>query len=167
MSFDLISPLPLRECVRRLRAAADRGWAVAGKKPVLGFIGETSIRLRRRVWNRGSFQCWLSAALSEDGSGTRLACSIGMHPYLRRFLEVWIGIVLVFAGAVLIKTIRIAITDADALDPDWWLGIVVPLILLGFAFLLIKFGDYPGQEEPAFLVDFLARTIDAHADDGM
>jgi hypothetical protein len=169
MTFDLISPLPVRECVRRLRDATDRGWSVSGEKPVLGFVGDRSIRLRRRIWARNSPQCWLTAQLADEGAevggGTRLTCSVGMHPSLRRFLQIWIGVVLVAAGAVLIKTVRIVITDFSALDPDWWLGIVIPLILLGFAFLLLKLGDYLGPEEPAFLVGFLERTINAHPAD--
>ncbi len=165
MSFDLISPLPLKECLRRLRAATDGRWAIAGDKPVLGYVGDTSIRLRKRIWYRNSFQCWLSAKLNEENGETRLHCTIGLHPVLRRFVEIWIGLVLVAAGAVLIKTIRVIISDAGALPSNWWLGIVVPLILLGFAVLLLTLGDYLSQDDPAFLVEFLERTIRARPDD--
>ncbi len=33
--------------------------------------------------------------------------------------------------------------------------------MAGFAVLLLKFGDYLAQDEPAFLIEFLERTISA------
>ena len=47
------------------------------------------------------------------------------------------------------------------LSPNAWLGIVFPLIMAGFAISLLKFGNHLSQEEPAFLLEFLERTIDA------
>ncbi|MGA8321248.1 MAG: hypothetical protein WB774_10620 [Xanthobacteraceae bacterium] len=70
MNFDLISPLPLAECIRRLRAATDSGFAIAGSKPVLGSVGDTSIRLRRRTYYRHSSQYWLSGQFVEEGGET-------------------------------------------------------------------------------------------------
>jgi len=159
MTFDLISPLPQKECVRRLRAATDGGWAMSGTKPVLGAVGDTSIRLRKRNYYWHSSQCWLSGTFVEEDGQTRLQCSVGLHPFVRRFLEYWIGAVLLAGGFVLVKTIRLFLIDPSA--PNLWLGIVVPLFMLGFGVILLTLGDYFSGDEAGFLVEFVERTIDA------
>ncbi|MGB7040960.1 MAG: hypothetical protein WBD83_15375 [Xanthobacteraceae bacterium] len=87
MNFDLISPLPLAECIRRLRAATDSGFAIAGSKPVLGSVGDTSIRLGRRTYYRHSSQYWLSGQFVEEGGENLLHCTVGLHPFMRTLLE--------------------------------------------------------------------------------
>jgi hypothetical protein len=160
MRLDLISPFPLRECVRRLRAATDGVWAISGSKPVQGTVRDTSIRLRRRIFARNSFQCWLSAKLIDDDGQTRLYCTIGLHPFVLVFLEIWIAIVAVVGLTIAMQTAWLWLRGSP-LSPNAWLGIVFPLIMAGFAILLLKFGNHLSQEEPAFLLEFLERTIDA------
>src|SRR6201986_2803061 len=89
MTFDLISPLPLTECVHRCPLGRDGRGSMGGSKPVQGSVGETAIRLRKRIFYRNSFQFWLSAKLTEDAGSTRLQCTFGLHPFVRRFLEIW------------------------------------------------------------------------------
>jgi hypothetical protein len=160
MTFDLVSPLPLNECVRRLRVATDGMWSIGGSKPVQGSVSETAIRLRKRIFYRNSFQCWLSAKLAEDNGQTRLYCTFGLHPFVRVFFEIWIGIVSVAGLTIAMQTTWLWLRSSP-LSPSAWLGIVFPLIMASFAFLLLKFGDYLAQDEPVFLIEFLARTIDA------
>lgn len=160
MTFDLLSPLPLTECVRRLRAATDGLWSIGGSKPVQGSVSETAIRLRKRIHYRNSLQCWLSAKLSEDNGQTRLHCTVGLHPFVRRFLEIWIGIVFVVGLTMTMQTTWLWLR-ASPLSPNAWLGVVFPLIMAGLAVVLLKFGNALAQDEPAYLIEFLARTIDA------
>jgi hypothetical protein len=47
------------------------------------------------------------------------------------------------------------------LPENLWLGILVPPLLLGFGALLLAIGDRPSGDEPRFLVEFVAGTIDA------
>ena len=161
MTFDLISPLPLRECVRRLRAATDSGLAMAGTRPVLGSVGDKSIRLRQRFYSRQSVQCWLSGKFVEENGQTRLRCTFGLHPFARILLEYWIGAVLLGGGFVLVRTVRVYLSGHGALPPNLWLGIVIPLLMLGFGIVLLAFGDYVTVDEPRFLIEFIKRTIEA------
>ena len=62
MIFDLISPLSREECVQRLRSKADPAWSGA----VTGSVGETSFRVRKRIYHRNSFQYSLSGKLVDD-----------------------------------------------------------------------------------------------------
>ena len=163
MIFDLISPLPLRECVRRLRAETDRGWAIAGTKPVLGTVGDASIRLRQRTYYRHSSPCWLAGELVEEDGKTRLHCRIGLHPFFRRFLEFWVAGVFIVGGVFFERALRSIweITDAGPWPPELWLGLVAPPLLLGCGVVLLIFGDQISSEEPRFLVEFLERVIEA------
>jgi len=164
MTFDLISPLPLRECVRRLRAATDSGWAMAGSKPVLGSVGHKSMRLRQRIYNRNSVTCWLSGKFVEEDGQTRLHCTLGLYPFVRVILEYWTGAVLVGGGFIFVRTIRTFLSGPDPLPPNLWLGVAIPLVMLGFGVVLLTLGDYLTGDEPRFLIEFVERTIDAHED---
>lgn len=161
MTFDLVSPLPVQECIRRLRAATDGGLSIAGTKPVLGTVGERSIRLRQRTLYRHTAQVWLSGDFSEDGGETRLHCRLGMHPYFRTFLKYWTAVVMVVAGTFFVHAARVWLTEPEAVSPHLWIGIVLPLLLCGFGVVLLKFGDQIPGEEPRFLIEFLERTIQA------
>jgi hypothetical protein len=160
-TFDLISPLPPRECARRLRAAIDGGWTMGGSKPVLGSVSDKSIRLRKRMYYRNSFQCWLSAKFVEEDGQTRLHCTVGLHPFVRIFLEYWVGGVLLAGGFIIVRTIRAYFSDPDPLPPNLWLGIAGPLVMLGFGGIMLTLGDYLSGDEPRFLIEFVERTIDA------
>jgi hypothetical protein len=164
MTFDLVSPLPLAECVRRLREATDSSFAIAGSKPVLGTVRETAVRLRRRSYYRQSSQCWLSGKFVEDGGLTRLHCTVGMHPVMRTLLEYWVGAVALAGGYVFLRSLRLFFNAHGALPDPWpdylWLGLVVPPLLLGFGAVLLAFGDHNFGSDPRFLVEFVARTID-------
>ena len=162
MTFDLVSPLPPNECVRRLRAATDGMWSLAGSRSVQGSVNEKAIRLRKRISYRNSFQCWLSAKLVGENGQTRLHCSFGLHPFVRLFLEIWIAIVSVVGLTIAMQTTWLWLRSSP-LSPNAWLGIVFPLIMVGFAILLLKFGNYLAQDEPDFLIEFLERTINACA----
>jgi hypothetical protein len=160
MTFDLVSPLPLAECIRRLRAAADTGFAISGKKPVLGYVGDTSIRLRRRTYYRHTAQCWLSGQFVEEGGQTRLHCTTGMHPLMRTLLEYWVGAVVLGGGYVFLRSARLFFTAHGPLPEYLWLGLAVPPVLLGFGAVLLAFGDQNFGSDPRFLLEFVARTID-------
>jgi hypothetical protein len=170
MTFNLISPLPVRECVRRLRAATDGEWAMAGSKTVLGWVGEKSLRLRKRTYYRNSSQVWLSGKFAEENGHTRLRCTAGLHPFVRTFLEYWVAAVLLGGGLIFFRTAKELLggyilsphlSPLAPLPPNLWLGIIVPPVLLGFGIILLIFGDYPSSDEPRFLIEFVARTIEA------
>src|SRR6266540_3270680 len=94
--LDLVSHLPPDECVRRLRAKTGRwkgawtvylgGWKVFSDDPivtdseVIGHVGETSLRICRRVPNENAFQIWLFGKLKNENGGTRLRCRFGLNP---------------------------------------------------------------------------------------
>jgi hypothetical protein len=139
----------------------DGGWAIAGQKPVLGAVGPNSIRLRRRSYYRHSSQCWLSGKFVEADGQTRLHCTAGLHPAVRIVLEYWVACVLLGGGVIFVRSLRAAWADHAALPESLWLGILLPPLLAGFGAILLAIGDRPSGDEPRFLLEFVARTIDA------
>jgi hypothetical protein len=160
-SFDLISPLPRLECVRRLREMTDRVWKVFGGKPVIGYVGESSLRLSKRIMGGNSFQDCLHATLVEEPDQTRLRCRVGMHPLVSAFIVVWFGGVLLMGGAMSAEIIADWLAAHDPIPPGRWLGIAVPLLMLGMGVAVVKIGKHLARDERVFLLDFLRRTIDA------
>jgi hypothetical protein len=160
MTFDLVSPLPLAECILRLRAATDSRFAIAGRKPVLGTVRDTTIRLRRRRYYRHGAQCWLSGTFTEDGGRTRLHCTVGIHPLVRTFLEYWVVCIFLGGGWVFVRTLRTYWAAQGPLPESLWLGLVVPPLLLGFGVIMLALSEHSFGDDPRFLIEFVARTID-------
>jgi hypothetical protein len=155
MIFDLISPLPCEECVQRLRMKADPAWSGS----VVGSVGETSFRWRKRIGYRNSFQYSLSGKLINDNGQTRLHCRIGLHPFVRAFLVFWFGVVVIGCGMVTVSIVGGLARGAPlaTLQP----GTAIPFLMLAGAFALVMFGRYLGRDESDFLIDVLRQTLDA------
>jgi hypothetical protein len=68
-------------------------------------------------------------------------------------------------GYVFLRAARMFFAAHGASPDPWpdtlWLGLVLPPLLLGFGVVLLVFGDQLSQDEPRFLVEFVARTIEA------
>jgi hypothetical protein len=152
MAFNLISPLPREECVRRLGMKTGTAWDGSA---VIGSIGETSFRLRKRIFYRNSFQASFSGKLIDDQQGTLLHCRVGLHPFVTAFLTVWIGI-------VLIRCIWMIVSLASgAIPANRWPQAVIPFLMLAGGVALLKVGQFFSRDEADLLVDFLRRTLDA------
>ena len=94
----VISLLPREDCVRRLQEQVEREGSGLGKRPVIGRVRDTSLRLRKRVKGRNSFQTFLFAGVSSVAGHTRFECRFGMHPAVIAFMAFWFGALLVIGG---------------------------------------------------------------------
>jgi len=143
-SVELVSPLSRAECVHRLRAEVGKK---GGSGAIVGRIGHTSVRLRKRIAYRNWLQPQVRVELVEEGPQTRLRCRLGVHPLSALFIG------LVFA----------AITIAASMVPQ---GTGVDggelLMLLGFAFL--GYGIFTAVRRGGELVDFLRVNLCVAAD---
>jgi hypothetical protein len=155
MIFDLISPLSREECVQRLRMKADPAWSGT----VIGSVGQTSFRLRKRIGYRNSFQYSLSGKMIDDNGGTRLHCRIGLHPFVLVFLAFWFGVVLIGCGMVSVQTVSALARGAPLVG--LWPGAAIPFLMLAAAAALVLFGRHLGRGEPGFLIDVVRQTLDA------
>jgi hypothetical protein len=159
--IDLVSPLPRGECVRRLRENVGSYWGIGSGHRVIGEVGGDNIRLRKRIYYRNSFQPTLRGRLSDtpDG-GTRIRCEFAELPMLPVLIAVAVLIVLI-AG----MTVSLLAKSGVQLHNVPTAAIVAPLLSLPFfaalGFGVVYIGRRFARDEPRFLVDFLAKTLEA------
>ena len=155
----LISPLPIDECVGRLRAAViGDGSAAFGQEGVIGKVGENSLRVRKglRMGMHNSFQTYLRATLESEGTSTRLTCHFGLHRFVAVFMLFWFGLVLIFAVGFMVVGLR----SIEAVDVPG-VAFVVPLMMVPMGVGLVGVCRRMARGERQFLLDFLRETIDA------
>lgn len=153
----VISPLPREECVRRLQEQVDPEGSVFGKRPVIGRVRETSLRLRKRVKGRNSFQTFLFARVSPAADRTRFDCRFGMHPAVVAFMAFWFGVLLVIGGLA-VSELGSLWAGADALPA----GLPIGAFLLGmfvFGIGLVAIGRFASKGDVAFLTEFLLGAV--------
>jgi hypothetical protein len=154
--IDLVAPLPRDECVRRLRDLTDGIWTIFGSRPLIGRIGETSFSVRMRLKNtKNSFQACLNGVLEQESRQTRLRCRFGLHPTVVAFMIFWMGGLLLAGVAGVVN----AITHTTSVS----IGLAIPFLMAGFGFGLLRFGRYLARDEPADMLDILAKSLDARA----
>jgi len=136
-----------------------------GSKPVVGRVTETSLRLRKRIGYRNSFQSFLAATLRPEAGGTVISGEVAMHPFVRVFMLIWFGGVILIGGTMFVATVGTMLFGSGSQYQNAWMGAVIPPILLAFGFGLVRFGRYLARDETRFLTGFLIQTLNAHAQD--
>ncbi len=169
--LELYSPFSPEECVRRLSAAIDferslfRTWAsLTGKRPVAGWVKDSSFRLRKRITYNNGFQTSLTGTLQSRDDGTLIGGEFGLNTFTRLFLQLWFGFLFVFMGVAYPIAIFSLFTHHSAMaqPSDSWIALAIPLGMLLFGYLLLRFGRYLARDEAGFLTEFLRQTLDAH-----
>ena len=159
---DLASPLRRDECVRRLRENVDDRWNLSGMRPIIGQIGETSFTLRVRQGYRNSFRTVLRGTMREESRQTRIHCRIGIDPFVRIFMLIWLAVVAVAAGAMTASAISLLLhgqtSAASLLAP-----ILAPVGMLCFGVALTRVGRYLARDQQQDLIEFLTRRLGARA----
>ncbi len=156
--IDLISPLPLDECRRRLSANIATRWLTPSDKPLIGTLSDTTLRVRKKIAYRNSFQTFLFARLTAQGRHTALRCRFSMHPFVLIFMIVWFsGLLVGVGGANLILSLANLKAGRPMLDP----GALIPLLMMIFGIGLVVAGRTLARDERQFLIDLLCRLLEA------
>ncbi len=156
--FTLLTP---SECASRLKIAIDTDWRLFGSKPVVGKVTESSLCLRKRIGYRNSFQSVLTATMQREAGDTVLSGKVAMGSFVRAFMFIWFGGLLLIGGTIFVVAIASMISGSSNRQHDAWLGLVVPPAMLVFGYGLVRFGRYLARDEARFLTDFLIQTLDA------
>jgi hypothetical protein len=168
--LELYSHFPPEECVRRLSAAIDverslfRTWAsLTGKRPVAGWVKDSSFRLRKRITYNNGFQTYLTGTLQPRDAGTLIGGEFGLNALTRLFIPLWFGFLFFFMGVSYPIVLISLFKPHPAMEhtQDTWPFLVVPPGMLLFGYLLIRFGRYLARDEAGFLSDFLRQTLEA------
>src|SRR5262249_20322677 len=130
---------------------------VLSNKPVVGRVGDTSFRIRKRAVGSNVFQPHLTGVLLDEDGLAQVRCRFGMHP-LVWFLAIWFGLFLIGSCLVALATI-VAVLGGRAPDGAW-INIAFPAIILAVSGALVRLGRLSARDESRFLIDFLRDTID-------
>jgi hypothetical protein len=158
--ISLFSPHPPDECARRLRLVTDPPRRFRGRNPLVGTVEDTSLRLRRRIAYRNSFQIHLAADLLPENGGSRLQCRFGMHRLAVAFIVVWFSLVGI-GLAIGIAAAFDLLGSAPAVHGPLWPAAIVPVLMAVFAVVWLKFARRLAVEDEAFLLEFLRFSLDA------
>src|SRR5262249_59090813 len=134
------------ECASRLREAIDperlESWRRS--RSVMGRVSGRTVRLRKRLRYRNSFQTVLTGTLEQRGQGCIFRAKAGMHPFVSVVL-------MTFLLSVGIASIGIAPAGAALL----------PTMMLLFGVTLVVIGRYSSRGEDQFLIEFVAKVLAA------
>ena len=159
--LELRSPLPPIECARRIASAIDTDslFSLAflfGSNPVVGRVTESSLRLRRRIKYRNSFQKLLVVTMRPEGSGTVISGKFVMHPIIRVFTAIWFTGVIVIGGALFVRALHLFLLGSVLREDGVWQGLVFPPCMIVFGLLLTRFGT---RADIQFIEDFLVEML--------
>jgi hypothetical protein len=163
----LFSPLSPAECAARLTEVIDfersAHFSLAGlfgSRPVVGHVTGSSLRLRKRIGYRNPFQIFLTATMRPETGGTLISGGFAMHPFIRVFLLIWFGGVILIGGSIFVATVR-GIFSGTSDRQGMWVGLLAPPIMLAFGVGLLRLGRFLGRKEARFLTDFLIEKLNA------
>lgn len=167
-TLNLYSLLSQPECVSRINAAIDprRSWFFPidgkfGTKPVIGTVNISSLKIRKVIYERNSFQRILRGKIVSEGEGTLIICEIGIDPIIQLFIRFWMtGVILFFLLSGVIFLIKL-LMNSGKINSNDYISLLIPLIMVLFACALVKIGKCLSEDEPDFLVDYLAQVIEA------
>jgi len=86
----LRSPLAPDEVAARLKDQVSSAWALFNLRPMVGWVRERSMRVRRTIFLRNAFQTNLSAEWEADGSGALIRCRYGLFPHVITYVAVFL-----------------------------------------------------------------------------
>lgn len=159
-TIDLLSPYRPEECVRRLRMVSDPRRSSRGNSPLIGAITDTTLRLRRRLAYRNSFQTFLFATMERQGDGTLLHCRFGMHPAAVVFLIVWFSFVIIGLGVGLAVAFDLFGID-HGIDKPLWPAAIIPVFMSVFALVWLKLSRRLAEEDEVFMIELFRFSLDA------
>jgi hypothetical protein len=164
----LFSPFSPVECVSRLEAVIDTERSALfslgglfGSRPVVGRVNGSSLRLHKRIGYRNSFQIFLTATMQAEAGGTLISGGFAMHPFVRVFMLIWFGSVILIGGSIFVAIVRGVLSGTGSNRHNMWVGLVVPPAMLVFGVVLLRVGRFLARNESRFLTDFLIETLNA------
>jgi len=168
-STELVSPLPLEDCVHLLRGAVEPAWKLFGRCPVVGWARGTRFSMRKRVRYSNSLQTLLLGSVVAEAGRTRIRCRFTVHPWATALLVVWFGAVGVLA--IVMVAVAISMMTSSGLRPQVLgqdapvagpvLALATAPALLVLAYLLVRFGRWLARGERGYLIDYVCLTLEA------
>jgi hypothetical protein len=141
----------------RLGEVLDGEWKVFGERPFIGRVSGQTFRMRKRIGYRNSFQTFMRGTVLPYAGGSRVEARMGLHPFVRIFMVVWLFLVVGIGSAAFPGLVE------EASDPTRRLIGLVPVVMIVGFFAMLAIGRWIAREERAALVAFLEETAEAPA----
>lgn len=151
--LELLSALPLNECMRRLRLnmpSLFSFWLPWHNPPLTGWCGRNWIWGSKRNWSRNAFQTRLFAVLSEDGEGTHIRCCFGLSLIAKGIIIVTLA---ALGSGILVEFARDGAIQGETA--------LIAAMSITIAYGIFRIGRFRARNERAYLLDFLEKTLEA------
>jgi hypothetical protein len=162
-AIEVVSPFPPDECAARLLAAIDQEGFLSwrGSRPVIGRVSGRSVRLRKRIRYRSSFQTFLTGTLEPQGEGSVFRGTAGMHPFVPIFMAIWFaGVGIAWVGTALVAAIQ-GLLGAGGQPAG---VVILTSVMMAFGVALVCAGRLLARGEEPFLVAFVADVLAARSE---
>src|SRR6266403_5662660 len=153
-AISLYTAKSISECQRMVKSVGYSAFGV-----VLASFDGYKFRLYVRRDYRNSFAPLFSGRLISQVSGTRVEGRFGMNPFVKMFLAVWFGGVAIIGGMIFIMSVGQVLSGYVNENSRTLVGIVAPLVLPFFGFLLVRFGKNLGCDEEIRILSWLERSF--------
>ena len=153
ISVEWESAYGLEESVSRLRAATKRSVFSALAEPAaVGTVTESRVKLQRVIpMFRNSFKPFLIGQFVKRGEQVFLVGRLTMHGFVKVFMTVWFGFLVVFGLAA-----PFAQTPSRSAS---FAFVFAPIAMCGFGVGLVWFGKWLARNDAAWLADVVKRAI--------
>ncbi|MFH2044876.1 MAG: hypothetical protein ABIK92_07000 [Pseudomonadota bacterium] len=156
------SPHSIEECHRRLKESVNTSFfPYFSSKQIAGRVSKRSISISKRIYYRNSFQTVLRASLKPIPSGTEIISTIGLHPFVKIFMFIWFGGLIIIGGIIFVIALSSFFKENSRSEIGSIMGILIPPGMAIFGIALLKFGKYLARDESKVLQKFLIDLLDA------
>jgi hypothetical protein len=152
---EFVSVYGLSESVERLAAATKRSvFSSWGETSAVGKVSESQVRLQRVIpMINNSFKPFFLGRFEVRDGVTVLTGRFTLTPFVKIFMTVWFGMLLLIGGGILVSGIK-----APGSAPPFVL--FQPLLMVGGGVLLVAFGKWLSRNDVAWLSSVIARALD-------
>lgn len=156
------SPHRIEECHRRIKESVDTSFfPYFPSEEVVGKISKHSFSLKRRLSYSNLFQTVMQGSLKPSINGTNIILTLGLHPFVKIFMCVCFGGLIIIECVILIKMLTSFFTGNFALNRDSIAGVLFPPGMAVFMLVFIIFGKDLAHDDSKLLKEFLVELIDA------
>jgi hypothetical protein len=136
-----------------------------GDRPVLGEVSENTFRLQRRRYWRNDFAPHFYGRFRPEPGGTRIEGYFDASSWVKTFMRLWLGGVVLIGGPIFVLTILDLTTGTHLVSGDRWVGVAVFPAMLLFGILLPKLGRLLGKADERFISEHIQRTLAARIEE--
>jgi hypothetical protein len=151
---EFISVYGLSESVERLAAATKRSvFSSWGETSAVGKVSESEVRLQRVIpMMNNSFKPFFFGRFEVRDGVTVLAGRFTMTLFVKIFMTVWFGMLLLISGEILLSGVK-----AQGPTPPFVL--FQPLLMVGGGVILVAFGKWLSRKDVAWLSAVIGRAL--------